>query len=169
MNSEITFFIGQMFGVLAVILGFISFQQKTQFGIIAFQCATGFAFAAHYLLLGAMTAVVLNLLSAFICIVLGFRSKLNSKSNLPTLICILLIIISGILSWENIFSLFLIIGLVIVNLSLSFTEPQHTRYAVFVKFPLCLTYNISVLSIGGIIFECVTLASAIIGIAKNKK
>lgn len=167
--DNILYVIGQLFGILAVILGFISFQRKTQLGIIVFQCATGFAFSAHYFLIGATTAVVLNLLSAFICIVLGVRNKRNSKSNLPSVICILLIVIAGIFSWDNGFSLLLILGLVVVNLSLSFTNPQHTRIAVFVKCPLCLTYNIAVGSIGGVIFECVVLISAIIGIVRHKK
>ena len=167
--DNILYVIGQLFGILAVILGFISFQRKTQLGIIVFQCATGFAFSAHYFLIGATTAVVLNLLSAFICIVLGVRNKRNCKSNLPSVICILLIVIAGIFSWDNGFSLLLILGLVVVNLSLSFTNPQHTRIAVFVKCPLCLTYNIAVGSIGGVIFECVVLISAIIGIVRHKK
>jgi len=167
--ENLLYILGQAFGILAMVLGFISFQRKTQLGIIVFQCGTGFAFAAHYLLLGATTAVVLNLLSAFIFICLGIRNKMNSTSNITTIICISLIVISGILSWDNIFSLFLILGLVVVNLSLSFTNPQHTRFAVFIKCPLCLTYNIAVGSIGGIIFECASLISAIIGIVKNKK
>ena len=167
--ENILYILGQAFGILAMILGFISFQRKTLLGIIVFQCGTGFAFAAHYLLLGATTAVVLNLLSAFICICLAIRNKMNSKNITTTIVCISLIVVSGILSWDNIFSLFLILGLVVVNLSLSFTNPQHTRYAVFVKCPLCLTYNIAVGSIGGVIFECISLISAIIGIVKNKK
>ena len=167
--GDIPYIIGQLFGALAVVFGFISFQRKTQLGIIVFQCATGFAFAAHYYLIGATTAVALNLLSAFICICLGIRNKMNSTNNIATIVCISLIVISGILSWDNIFSLFLILGLVVVNLSLSFTNPQHTRFAVFIKCPLCLTYNIAVGSIGGVIFECISLISAIIGIIKNKK
>lgn len=167
--ENILYIIGQAFGILAMIFGFISFQRKTQLGIIVFQCATGFAFAVHYLLLGATTAVVLNLLSAFICICLGIRNKMNSTSNIATIICISIIVIAGILSWDNIFSLFLILGLVVVNFSLSLTNPQHTRFLVFIKCPLCLTYNIAVGSIGGVIFECASLISAIIGIIKNKK
>ena len=100
---------------------------------------------------------------------ISFLLRKISMSNITTIICISLIVISGILSWDNIFSLFLILGLVVVNLSLSFTNPQHTRFAVFIKCPLCLTYNIAVGSIGGIIFECASLISAIIGIVKNKK
>ena len=167
--ENLLYILGQAFGILAMVLGFISFQQRTQLGIIAFQCATGLSFAVHYFLIGAMTAVVLNLLSAFVCICLGIRNKMNSTSKITTIICVALIVIAGILSWDNIFSLFLILGLVVVNISLSFTNPQHTRFAVFLKCPLCLTYNIAVGSIGGVIFECASLISAIIGIIKNKK
>ena len=43
--NNITYIIGQALGIVAVILGFISFQRKTQLGIIVTQCATALVFS----------------------------------------------------------------------------------------------------------------------------
>ena len=166
--NNITYIIGQALGIVAVILGFISFQRKTQLGIIVTQCATALVFSAHYLLIDAPTAVALNFLSAVVCVIYAFRNKRQSKSKAEVIINSVLITVAGILTWENIFSLFLIAGLVTSTISLSFSNPQNTRRAMFIKSPLCIIYNAAAMSMGGIIFECAVIVSSIIGLIKNK-
>ena len=166
--NNLTDIIGQALGIVAVVLGFISFQRKTQFGIIVSQCATALVFSTHYLLLSAPTAVALNFLSALICVFCAFTNKKQSKSKLGVVINVILIVVAGVLTWESIFSLLLIAGLAVNVISLSFSNPQNTRRAMFVKSPLCLAYNLAVSSVGGVIFECVVITSAIIGLIKNR-
>lgn len=166
--ENLNYVIGQILGIVAVLLGFISFQRKTQFGIIVFQCATALVFSAHYLLIGAPTAVALNFLSAVICVFFAFRNKKQSKSKTEVIINSAVIIVAGVLTWESIYSLFLIAGLVVSTISLSFSNPQNTRRAMFIKSPLCIIYNVAVASMGGVIFECVVITSAIIGLVKNR-
>lgn len=167
--GNLGYLIGQALGIIAVILGFISFQRKTQFGIIVSQCVTALVFSAHYLFISAPTAVALNFLSAVICVVFAFRNKSQRKSISEVIINSVLITVAGVLTWENIYSLFLIAGLVVSTVSLSFSNPQNTRRAMFIKSPLCIIYNIAVSSMGGVIFECVVIISSIIGLIKNKK
>ena len=62
--------IGQFLGIVAVVLGFVSFQMKTSRGILALQLATALVFAAHYYFIGTLTATALNLLGAVKCAVL---------------------------------------------------------------------------------------------------
>ncbi len=166
--ENFTYVIGQALGIVAVILGFVSYQRKTQFGIIISQCATALVFSAHYFLISAPTAVALNFLSAVICVFFAFRNKKQSRSKTEVFINCILVITAGVFTWENIYSLFLIAGLVTSTVSLSFSNPQNTRRAMFIKSPLCIIYNVAVASMGGVIFECVVIISAIIGIAKNK-
>lgn len=166
--EKLIYLIGQLLGIVAVILGFVSYQRKTQLGIIILQCVTALVFAAHYFLILAPTAVALNFLSAVICVFFAFRNKKQSKSKTEVIINSVLIAVAGVLAWENIYSLFLIAGLVTSTVSLSFSNPQNTRRAMFIKSPLCIVYNIAVESVGGVIFECVVIVSAIIGLVKNK-
>ncbi len=166
--DNLTYIIGQALGIVAVILGFVSYQRKTQFGIIVSQCVTALTFSVHYFLISAPTATALNFLSAVICLYFAFRNKKQGESKAEVIITSVLIAVAGMLAWENIYSLFLIAGLVTSTVSLSFSNPQNTRRAMFIKSPLCIIYNMAVASMGGVIYECVVIISAIIGLVKNK-
>ena len=166
---DLNFIIGQILGGIAVVLGFISFQQKTQRGIIIYQIATALVFAGNYFLLGAPTGVVLNLLGLVNCVVCYFRDKKNINGMLWPAMFSVIIIIASILTWENIYSIFITIGLVILNLSFAFKNPQSTRKVSLVKSPLCIIYNAAVMSVGGVVFECAVLISSIIGLIKNRE
>ena len=165
---DFVWLIAQAVGLVAVILGFVSFQRKTQFGIIVTQCATAFAFGVHYLLLSAYTGVALNILSALICVFCAFTNKSQKKSVLEVVINGALIVAVGWFTRDNMYSMLLVAGLLVNTVSLSFNNPQNTRRAMFVKSPLCISYNLIVGSISGIIFECVVITSAIIGLVKNR-
>ena len=86
MPQEIAFIIGQVFGVLVVIFGFISFQMKTPARILLFQIIVAVLFALHYLFLGAMTAVWLNVLAMVQCVVYYYRDRAGYRGRiLPVL------------------------------------------------------------------------------------
>ena len=99
------YYIGQALGIVAVILGFISYQMKLPRGIILTQLATAMVFAARYLLIGAVTAAVLNFLAGLKCIAYYFRDKRGSRSPVEPIVFIALVIVSGILTWESWYSI----------------------------------------------------------------
>ena len=162
------YIIGQALGIVAVVLGFISYQMKLPRGIILTQLATAMVFAAHYLLIGAFTAAVLNFLAGIKCIAYYFRDKRGSRSLLEPILFIVLVVVSGILTWENWYSVALMAGLVVDTIGLAMPDAQMTRRFVFIKSPLCLLYNSMVLSVGGIIYECAVLTSSVIGLLKYR-
>lgn len=161
--------IGQALGIVAVILGFISFQMKTPKGILIFQVSTALVFSAHYLLIGALTAMALNLLAAVKCVVYLFRDKRGSKSLIEPIIFTVLTIITSILTWDSWYSALIMTGLVVNSISLALPNANHTRMCMFIKSPLCLAYNLLVKSGGGVIYECAVLVSSLIGIITNCK
>ena len=161
--------IGQALGIIAVILGFISFQMKSSKGILAFQIITALVFSAHYLLIGAKTAVALNFAAAVQDVFYYFRNKRGSKSIAEPIFFTALMIALSILTWESWYSVFIMLGLAVISVSFSFTDPNKIRASMFIKSPLCLVYNILVISGGGIIYECAVLASSVIGIIRSKK
>ena len=160
--------IAQLLGIAAVIFGFISYQMKTAGGVLIFQLATALVFSAHYFLIGALTAMALNLLGVISCVFYFFRDKRGGKSIIEPIIFIALVIVSSVLTWDGWYSVFIMSGLVVNTASLAFSNPQKIRLCMFLKSPLCLTYNIIVSSGGGIIYECVVLASSLIGIIKSR-
>lgn len=60
MMDQIPYLIGQLLGIVAVVLGFLSFQRKTAAGIVLTQMAAALVFVLHYTLLSAPTAIALN-------------------------------------------------------------------------------------------------------------
>lgn len=167
MLNDIIYITGQVLGIVAVILGFVSFQMKTARGILLFQTITAAVFSAHYLMIGAWTAVALNSLAAVQNIVYYFRDKRGSKSVVPPIIFCVLLIASTILTWEGWHSALIMAGLVVLSLSLALFDAQKIRFSMFIKSPLCLVYNIIAKSGGGIIYECTVLVSSAIGIIKE--
>ena len=165
--------IGQFFGILAVILGFVSFQMPTQKKVLIAQIATSVVFIIHYILIGATSAVWLNLVGLFRNIAYfsresGVKAKFLYSRNLPIVFAVIMAIM-GVLSWENVYSLLIIFGITINTICLSFKNPQNLRKSILISSPLVLLYDVVVISVGGIVYESVAIISSIIGIIRFRK
>ena len=168
MLDNILYLIGQGLGVVAVAFGFVCFQLKTTKGILLLQILTALVFSVHYLLIGAITAAGLNLLAAIKCVAYYFRDKRGSKSMVLPIFFASLVVVTSILTWEGWHSAFLMVGLIVAAIALAFSNAQSIRFAMLFKSPCCLIYNVIAMSGGGIVYECASLASVIIGIIKNR-
>jgi len=169
MIEDILYYIGQFLGIAAVVLGFVTFQLKTPKRILACQSTCALVFALHYLLIGALGAAALNLLAAFNDILYFFRAKRGSHSLFEPIFYITMITVTSILTWEAWYTVILMCGLYAAAIGLSLSNPQTTRKVMLIKAPLCLAYNALVLSVGGVIYESAVLASAIIGLIRNRQ
>ena len=74
MNS-ISFWIGQGLGIIAILLGFLSFQMRTQKQLLFMQTTTSIVFCLHYLLIGAFSGMALNIICIFRNIIYHYRSE----------------------------------------------------------------------------------------------
>ena len=160
--------IGQLLGISAVFFGFISYQMKTYRGILIFQMVTSLVFSAHYLLIGVLTAAALNFLGAIKYVFYFFRDKRDKKSIVEPIVFVTVVIVTSVLTWEGWYSWLIMSGLVVDAVSLALSNAQKIRLCMFIKSPLCLIYNVIVLSGGGILYECAVLVSSVIGIIKNR-
>ena len=167
--EEILQLCGQIMGIVAVVLGFISYQMKTPRGIISFQLITAMVFSVHYLLIGTVTAALLNFLAGVKCLVYYFRDKRKGKSIWEPILFCISVVVSTVLTWEGWYSALIMVGLVADTIGLALNDPQKTRGVLFIKSPLCLAYNALVHSLGGVVYECVVLISAAIGLFQNRK
>ena len=166
--NDISYIIGQLLGLVAVVMGFLSFQRKTPVGIIAFQLMAALIFAVHYTMIAAPTAIALNLLAAANCIFCYFRDKRGSKSMIGSYVMVVLVIVISLLTWEGWYSMTIMLGLVINTVSFALDHPQKTRRMMLIKTPLCFVYNLMVGSLGGMLYESVTLISAVIGLLRYR-
>lgn len=161
--------IGQILGGIAVVLGFLSYQTSTAKKLLAIQTATCVVFCAHYLLIGAYSAFALNAVGIVRNVVYYHKDKKFFSGKLFPILFAVIMAILGALSWQGLYSLFVIVGLVVNTLCMSLSDPQNIRKSILVTSPLVLIYDVFVLSIGGIVYESVAIISSIIGIIRARK
>lgn len=167
--DQFVYIFGQFLGLVAIALGFITYQMKTQKQILLLQIITTAVFGLHYLMIGALTGMAMNLLGIARTLTYYFRyGKKGGERIIPIFYAVVLGAV-GILTWEAWYSIFVFLGLVIHTLCLAFRDPQKMRMSILVTSPLVLIYDVFTLSIGGIVYESVAIVSCIIGIVKYKK
>lgn len=162
-------FIGQIFGLIAVVISFIAYQMPTQKKILFMNMLVTVAILLNYAFLGATTGVILNVVCFIRNIIFMNRDKkIFSYKFYPYL---LMVIIGGLsfLTSEGAHSILITIGLIINTFALSLTNPQATRYCMAISCSFIFAYNIFVFSIGGMINEAVAIISSILGIIRYRK
>ena len=163
--------IGQILGGVAIILGFASYQMKTQDKLIFVHTLTTFVFVLQYLFMGAIPGMALNIVSMIRGIVYYFRNKKGSNDKITPIIFAVLMGITGIITWDNWYSVFIFLALIINTLCMSLSDPQKVRISLLVTCPLALIYDalLPVPAVTAIVFELFSITSAIIGLVRNKK
>lgn len=161
--------IGQVFGIIAIILGFISYQVRTQRQILFMQSSVAVVFCVHYFLIGAYSGMAMNAVNIVRNFFYDRRTQSGSKSKLIPIVFVAVQCIMCALTWEAWYSVFVLLGIGINTYCMSFESPQNIRKSILVTSPLVLTYDIFARSIGGSIYESVALISAFIGILRNPK
>lgn len=167
MPENMLYIVGQVLSIVPVVLGFVTFQMKTAGRVLALQIVTALLFALHFFLIGVLSGAGLNLLATVQCVCYYFRDKRGNKSLVLPIIFATLFLATGILTWDGWYCIFVVVGLVINAMALALSDAQKIRYAMFIKSPCCLIYNVFAFSLGGIIYECVAIISAVIGTARH--
>ena len=161
--------IGQGFGVLAVVFGFISFQIRSQKGLMAVQIAVAVSFCVHFYMIDVPTAFAMN---AF-CVVrnlvyLNRDKKWLSSPAIPFVFAAIMALI-GVLSWRGWYSVLLVVPLSVNTYCMSFREARHIRTSILFTSPPMLVYNVFVFSIGGFIYQAMIITSSAIGLIRDAK
>lgn len=167
--DKILFIIGQIFGIIAIILGFVSYQMKTQKQLLICQTATSLVFCIHYFLIGATTGMAMNMVNVVRNIFYYRRNQKGNKSLIVPIIFTSILAVIGILTWNGWYSIFVFLGLIINSMCMSFADPQNVRKSILVTSPMVLIYDAFTLSVGGFVYEAVAIISSVIGILRNAK
>ena len=164
-----TFIIGQCFGAIAIILGFVSYQVRTQRQILFMQSMVAVSFVIHYLLIGSVIGAAMNAINIVRNVAYDYRNRKEIKSKLIPIIFTAVQMIMGIVTWDAWYSVFIFAGIVINTWCMSMTDPQNVRKSILVTSPMIIVYDAFALSIGGVIYETVAWISAGIGVYRNRK
>lgn len=165
-NMDWLMLTGQALGVVAVILGFITYQMRSPKALLIVNLITCAVFCGHYLLIGAISGFVMNGICIFRNLVYTNRDKKIFSSPVWPYIFAAIMLIAGIITWQDWSSVFVVSALVINSVCLSFKNAQHIRYSLMITCPLVLIYDVILHSYGGMVFEAMSMVSAIIGIIR---
>jgi hypothetical protein len=160
---------GQIFGWLAAVLAFISYQCKDHKKLLAVQTFSTLSICISYLLLDARSGMLLN----FICILRNFvifkkDTKIFSYSFWPYVLGGVMAVM-GLLSWQGPMSLLIIVALTINTLFLYFPNVQNLRKSILLTSSMILIYNVYYTVWGGVVNELIAISSAIIGLYRYRK
>lgn len=166
MRNEI---IGQVLGIFATVITFLSYQMNTKRSLLAVQTAATLCTCLAYLFLGATSGFALNIVCVTRNVVFYFTKKGTRLNYISTALLAAAMIILGALSWQGYVSLLIIVALALNTVFMSLGDPQVLRKSVVFTSTLVLIYNCFVFSIGGIANEGVSIVSSVIGIIRFYK
>ena len=163
---ELTEIIGYIFGGAALITVFFTYQIHEKRKLLTVQTFMIALMCMHYFFLGATTGFALNVVCILRNVALFFKDKSRFIAIVsPAFFACVLLAVSAF-AWEGYFSLLMIVGLVINTLCVGYLDPQRIRYSLLLTCTIVIVYDVFASSIPGIVFECVGILSAIIGIIR---
>ena len=153
--------LAQIIGVFAVITFLLSYQQKKRKNIIVWNATSRILYILQYLILGAYEGVVLDILGTVSSVAAQKKdSKIIKKNLIFFIIGInLLILTAGLFLYENIFSLFPIVGVILHTSAFWITEEKIIRRVSFIGSPFWLVYNLASLAYGSAIGDILSMIS----------
>ena len=159
-------FIAQALGILALVIMVLSYQQKTRKGLLAFQMASNACYAVSYFMLGGISFAVMSLINIARSFVFTREDAGDewAKNRIWLYVFLAVPIISGIMTWENILSLPVIVATVILTVALYSKNGKTMRRLFLIPPVLYIFYNVSHGHWGGIGSDVFCLISAIIAI-----
>ena len=161
-------FVGQGFGIVAIVLGFVSYQLKTKRQLLFMQSAVAITFCLHYLFIGAYSGLVANVLNVLRNFIYDYRTKKGKKGRLVPVLFVILQAVLCVFAWDSWYSVFMLTGICINTYCMSLENPQTVRKSILITSPMVLLYDLFAGSVGGSIYETVAIISAAIGIFRNK-
>lgn len=163
------FIIAQILGTIGYSLLAYSFFKKNKKQILFIQIFAYIGFTTHYILLGALTGSVCNILGFIALIFIYFFSDDIRKKKILVIILVPLLGVMTYLSYENIYSLFPVVGCLLTFISFLSKKVNKIRFVGIISTACWLIYAIIYVSYSAIIFEVIILIAAVIAYIKNKK
>lgn len=104
------FILAQICGIIALILTVISVQFKTKEKIVMCSVFANIVVAIQFFLLNAVTGAIVSIINTIRCIIFYYYKKKNMKpSTIVLFVFEIIAIVSGIISWQNTWSIIPII------------------------------------------------------------
>ena len=171
---DITYIIGQIFGIIGLVITAASYQAKTNRKLFICQALGGLSFAINFLLIGDISAGIFNLAN----LVRGMIFSKSKKRVWELTIVEVLYIVCFVFSMTKIWGIWIDVALsvltfaslVVMSVVMWLANPKHMRYTqFFFVSPAWLTNNIFHFTLGGILCEVLTMSSVVISFIRYGK
>lgn len=151
----------QIVGILAVISFLLSYQQKKRKNIIIWNATSRCLYIIQYFMLGAFEGAVLDILGTVSSVMAQKKEKrfIRQYSKVVVILLNLIILAAGMYLYENIFSLFPIIGVILHTSAFWINEEKIIRRVSFLGSPFWLVYNLASSAYGSAIGDILTMVS----------
>lgn len=164
------YLISQIAGFTAFIMSLIAYHRKEKNKVFETMIIANILDIIHYFLLNAYSGCVTKVIALIRNSIIVLKEK-NNKFNNKFVLLILLIVylISGILTFQNIYSVLPIFAAMIYLYFVWDGDELKVKKCAFYCYFLWLTYNICVFSISGITSNVVSIVSTFIAVHNEKK
>lgn len=159
------YILSQVLAIIATISIGCTYFVNNKIKVLIFCLLYCIFYGVHYLLLGAITGFLVTLIS-FIRNIIFYKNSKKNKQNSKVLLIILIAfaLISGLISYKNIFSLLPIIASIISTYSVWQDDIKKYKYLALPVGVCYLIYAISINSYISIVTESILLITVIVGI-----
>jgi hypothetical protein len=147
-----------------MIISAISYQANSKKRLLIIQTGAVICMCSSYLFLGAYAGFAMNAIALIRNLCFYFIKEKTKAYYISTALLIAAMGIAGATAWQGPISLLVIVALMLNTFFMSLGKPQILRYSLLVTCVMVLIYNINVFTIGGILNEIVSFASAAVGI-----
>ena len=154
----------QIVGLLVVFFSLASFQLKKRRNIMLFQITASFLSAMQFLLLKSFTGMVLDLIAVARTFVCANNQKRWAASRWWLAGFILVMIVSGVYTWEGYWSVFAILGSCLSTVALWMKKEKRIRLISLAVGPCWIVYNLIVGAYAGALNEVLAMISILIGL-----
>lgn len=161
--------ITQLIGIVAYGILMISYWKKTKLEILFVQIFASIIFGIHYYLLDGITATICNMISVLVLVYIFLIEKKNIKTKWNLVLISAMFVLTGVFTYENIFSIFPIIACILPLSSFLSSNENTIRICGILGNSCWIIYAIIYGSYSGMICEALTIITTIIAMIKLKR
>ena len=158
--------IAQIIGIIGIACSLLSFQFKTRKKVMTFQITASAMFCLQLFMLGAITGACVDFISFIRTVIFSQNNKKWASSSIWLWVFVSLMIITGVFTWQNAWSILPIIGSILSTVAMWMKKPSQIRAISFFVGPCWLVYNLVHGAWTGALNEVFAMASILIGIIR---
>ena len=161
---------GEAVGFLAVVIGFLVFQQRDRQKILKVRLIGDILWITHFGLLGAFSGMAISMVAALRAIVFSRVRKENNRKGILWLLLFLLInVVSVSIAWNSPWSVCSLISSMLATIAFWQTSTNRIKLISLIVCASQITYAIAMGSYASSLNELITVTSILIFFIRNAK